>query len=400
MYEADMAKSEAVNASRILQVIGQIYDAALDPVAMQRLPLAVARLLGSESCVFHFSCLPTQAGAFIPKNTRLPVGTANFDAKDFMAYAEYYHERNEWYARGWKKGFPAVVLGQELLSNRDLLRTEWYDFCQSTRMYELLGAQCLITQNLIGCIGVHRPRGAAAFDETDRHTLSLLLPHLQRVFQLYERLERTTINHTLAADLLDSLSVGMVLVGTDFRLLFASALAERILRAGHYLSVSGGRLRTPRNPSGVHLQRLIAGAVRTSAGQTGGSGGSVQLDGGPRTPLSILVSPLRLAQQGLGLMEPAAILIFSDPDASLEVPASRLRQSFRLTPAELRLLSAILQGQRLTEYAGAAGITYGTVRIHLKRLLQKMDCHSQADLVRTVLRDPLARLKGWNDAAD
>ncbi len=393
-----MAISEAANAKRILQVVGQIYDAALDPVAMQQLPLTVARLFGSESCIFHFCRVPAQAGAIIPKNTRLPVGTANFDPKACMAYAEYYHERNEWYARGWKKGFPVVVLGEELMSTQAMLRTEWSDYCKLTGMFELIGAQCLVTDDLIAAIGIHRPRGAAAFDETDRHTMSLLLPHLQRVFQIYEQLERNTASHTLAVDLLGSLSVGMVLVGADFRLLFASALAERILRAGHYLSVSGGRLRMARNPSGVHLQRLISGAVRTSAGQDGGSGGSVQLDGGSRTPLSILVSPLRLPQQGFGLMQPAAILIFSDPEASLEAPASRLGQSFRLTPAELRLLSAILQGQRLTEYAGAAGITYGTARIHLKRLLQKMDCHSQADLVRTVLRDPLARLDDWNTA--
>ena len=245
---------------------------------------------------------------------------------------------------------------------------------------------------MIGCIGIHRPRGAAAFDETDRHTLSLLLPHLQRVFQLYERLERTTVNHTLAADLLDSLSVGMVLVGTDFRLLFASALAERILRAGHYLSVSGGRLRTPRNPSGVHLQRLIAGAVRTSAGQTGGSGGTFQLENGNQPTLSVLVSPLRMASLGFGLMQPAAILLFADPFAKALLPEAKLRQLFHLTPAELQLLTALLNGQKLAEYAKTANITYGTARIHLKHLLQKTDCHSQVDLVRTVLKNPLARI--------
>lgn len=121
---AGMAKSGAVNEKRLLQLVGRIYEAATDHVAMQRLPLVVAEHFASESCLFHFCYRPTQITAAIPENTRLPVGTANFDLKACTAYAEYYHERNEWYARGWKKGFPVVVLGEELMSTQAMRRRQ------------------------------------------------------------------------------------------------------------------------------------------------------------------------------------------------------------------------------------------------------------------------------------
>jgi len=41
--------------------------------------------------------------------------------------------RSERYACGCKKGFPAVVLDQELMDARDLLRTGWSDCCRQTR---------------------------------------------------------------------------------------------------------------------------------------------------------------------------------------------------------------------------------------------------------------------------
>ncbi|HUZ05725.1 MAG TPA: LuxR C-terminal-related transcriptional regulator [Acidobacteriaceae bacterium] len=376
----------------MLHLVGQIYDAAMDPVAMQRLPLAVAQHFGSESCLFHFCYKPTRVGAAIPENSRLPIGTANFDLKACTAYAEYYHKRNEWYARGWKKGFPVVVLGDELMSTQEMLRTEWSDYCKLTGMFELIGAQCLITEDLIGAIGIHRPQGALAFDETDRRMMNFVLPHLHRAFQIYERLEIAAARSALAIDVLDSLSVGLILVGTDFRLIFASDLADRVLRTGQYFSSVGGRLRTARSRNGVRLQRLIIDSVRTSAGLMGSAGGTVQLDGDKGTSLSLLVSPLRMASLGFGLMQPAAILLFADPDAKALAPEQKLRQAFRLTPAELQLLTGLLNGQKLAEYAKSVGITYGTARIHLKHLLQKTDCHSQVDLVRTILKNPLARI--------
>ena len=388
-----MAKSGAVNEKRLLHLIDQIYAAAMDPVAMQQLPLTVARYFGSESCIFHFCLKPSHAGAAMPENSRLPIGTGNFDLQACTAYAEYYHERNEWYARGWKKGFPAVVLGDELMSTAAMLRTEWSDYCKLTGMFELIGAQCLITQELIGVIGIHRPQGAKSFDETDRRTMNFVLPHLQRAFQIYERLETAATRSTLAIDLLNSLSVGLVLVGTDSRLLFASDLADRILRTGQYFSTEKGRLSAPRSRNGVQLHRLITEAVRTSAGLMGGSGGAVRLESDKQPALSVLVSPLRMASLGFGRMQPAAILLFADPFAKALLPEQNLRQVFRLTPAELQLLTALLNGQKLAEYAKAANITYGTARIHLKHLLQKTDCHSQVDLVRTILKNPLTRME-------
>ena len=366
----------------------------MDTVVMQQLPLVVARHFGSESCLFHFCFKPSHAGAAIPENTRLPIGTGNFDWKACMAYAEYYHERNEWYARGWKKGFPVVVLGEELMSTQAMLRTEWSDYCKLTGMFELIGAQCLITQDLIGAIGIHRPQGAQSFDETDRRAMHFVLPHLHRAFQIYERLEIAATRSALAIDILDSLSVGLILVGADSRLLFASDMADRILRTGKFFSTEKGRLRTARNRNGIQLQRLITEAVRTSAGLMGGSGGTVQLDGDNQSSLGVLVSPLRIAPLGFGLMQPAAILLFSDPFAKALLPEAKLQQAFRLTPAELQLLTALLNGQKLKDYAQTAAITYGTARIHLKHLLQKMDCHSQADLVRTILKNPLTRIEG------
>ncbi|SCC91711.1 hypothetical protein THIX_100015 [Thiomonas sp. X19] len=202
----------------------------------------------------------------MPQNAGLPIGTANFDLKARTAYAEYYHAHNAWYERGWKKGFPAVVLSEELLRTQDLMRSEWSDFCKLTGMFEMIGAHCLITHERVGTIGIHRPRGARPFNESDRRLMMGLLPHLQRLFQLQERLGMAAARTHLAMGLWSSLSIGLALVGADSRLLFASSVAENVLRQEHYLAVREGRLCAAQVRNGPSLERLIMTAVRTSGG--------------------------------------------------------------------------------------------------------------------------------------
>ena len=374
-----------------LALIGQIYEAALDPLAMQRLPLLLARHFDSESCILLFNIRPDPTnGSQMPATARLPIGTANFDPRICLAYAEHYHELDVWYERGWKKGFPAVVLGDELLSHEELMRSEFSDFCKLTGgMYKVMGAQYLINDTLIGALGIHRRLAEGSLDESDRRKLMRLLPHLQRTFQIQERLGIDAARASLAANLLESSSIGLIMVGHDSRLLFASAVAERLLRNTRYLAQCQGRLRAAHPAHRAKLDRLVAGAIRTSAGLAGDSGGTMHLAGNIGSSLSLLVAPLRSSSMEFGLVQPAAVLIFADPDATIQIPEQEIARAFGLTPAEIRLFSALLNGDRLAAYAQSKGISYGTARIHLKHLLQKTGSHSQADLVRIALKSPI-----------
>jgi DNA-binding CsgD family transcriptional regulator len=383
-----------VSERRLLDLIGKIYEGAMDSAALTQLPVIVASHFNSESCIFHFSYKPSSLGAsIVPKSARMPIGTGNFDLQTCTAYANYYHERDEWFARGWKKGFPMIVLGQELISTPALLRTEFSDFCRLAGFYEIIGAQCLITSELILAIGIHRHLGARPFDETDRRMMDTVLPHLQRAFQVHEHLGIAAAQSAAAIDMLDSMDIGLVTVGADSRLFFASGVADRVLGQGQILALRGGCLHAPYSRNVSSLNRLISEAVRTSAGLAGGGpGGTIRIEGLKGSSLAILIAPMRAASSGFGLLQPTAVLIFADPGTEIAIPERTLRQTFGLTTAELNLLVALLKGQRLSEFASAVGITYGTARIHMNRLLHKTSCHRQVDLVRTVLKNRSARL--------
>jgi DNA-binding CsgD family transcriptional regulator len=57
-----------------------------------------------------------------------------------------------------------------------------------------------------------------------------------------------------------------------------------------------------------------------------------------------------------------------------------------LTPAELGVLTLLLDGKTPSEIAATRGVAISTVRTHLKRLFAKTGTRRQADLVRCALR--------------
>jgi len=74
---------------------------------------------------------------------------------------------------------------------------------------------------------------------------------------------------------------------------------------------------------------------------------------------------------------------------SQEAPAASAAECspIHLTPAETRLLRAIVKGERLTDFARRSGVKTTTVKTHLQNLFDKTGERRQADLVRRALSD-------------
>jgi DNA-binding CsgD family transcriptional regulator/PAS domain-containing protein len=382
------------NVGTLLQAIDQIYEAAVDPAGLDRLALVLARVFDTESGFIAFNEIrkPLTPGA--PAILGLPSATANFDGWARGAYAEYYHDRNIWHQAGIKRGLNHVVLGQELVDDKTLLRSEWYDYCQKLDAFHVLGALCQLSSNLAGQFGAHRSRRAAPFDEGDRAKMQQLLPHLQRALQVHTKLDLAERGRNFGMEVLSDLAAAVIVVSKDAKILFANQAAERMLESGTDLAITRGRL-VPQNPEQKKtFERLVAGAAETSAGKGASSGALFTLTDQSGHPISILISPLRAGQSGFGPGLPAAVLIFSEPGAEAFPKGAEqaLGSAYNLTRAEARLAAALAAGETLSEYAGRSGVSLNTAKTQLRQAFAKIGCSRQADLVRMLYANSAVRL--------
>lgn len=374
---------------RLLRLVGQIYEAAVDQDSAATLADALAREFNCDSCLIYFGRELPEA---MPTVSGILSGTSNFTHWALAAYADYYHDRNVWYERAWRKGTPAVVLGQELIDTRSLLRTEWSDYLHATQTLHVLGVQYRIAGDSIGLIGIHRAPGQPMFDESDRRKMQLLVPHFERAMQTRERLGLLEQRGALTLELLDTMAVAIVLVSEQCRVRFANRTADRLLREPGALIVTQGVLRARVSAQAREFQRLVAEAARARVTLDADNGGIVYLPNAAGDTQPVLVTPLHPEPVGWNSLSSAVAIIFSDQSDVGRVCEHHLMARYGLTRAEAHLLSALTAGQELSGYAESRRIGITTAKTHLKSLFRKTGCRRQSELVRTVLSEPLSRM--------
>ena len=104
----------------------------------------------------------------------------------------------------------------------------------------------------------------------------------------------------------------------------------------------------------------------------------------------MLVAPIPRSSDAFALRggeeEPVALLLTSDPEAAPATAERAVARVLGLTPTESRVTAALARGASLREYADEAGVSIGTARWTLKRILQKTGARRQSQLVALVLR--------------
>lgn len=367
-------------------IIESIYDAALDAEGWRRLLPRLAQAFGSESSAI--AAWDTGSG-----EVTMAVATDNYTPALLEEYAAHYRSLDLWLARGATLPRFLPQTGAELVDDNELLRSEFYnDYLRRLSHFDMLGGMVEVDRRTEAFIVVHRPFGAARFDGEDKRRVGLLVPHLTQAMRLQQRLAGIQRTGLIATAALDAMPTCVIAVGESRALLFANAAAERLLSAGHGLAVLHGRLRCTDREADRAMGHLIRQACLAAVGQAMGAGGVLPAPRAEARPLSLLVCPLRPEVTALAPPQPMALIFVGDPDERRPISSDMLVRLYALTPAEARLVEALLAGDTLQDYADRAAISLHTVKTQLKHIFAKTGATRQADLIRDMLGNPVLRM--------
>jgi DNA-binding CsgD family transcriptional regulator/PAS domain-containing protein len=368
---------------RFSTLVEAIYGATLDPDAWSKLAVRVAERFAAESC--FLGAFDEQTGA-----ARLFAHTKNVDARAHADYAAHYHKTDLWVHTA-RATIPGVVfLGTDVVDEPALVASEFYnDWCKRVGIFHALGFLAPIDENVFSAVGIHRSCAAQHFDDGDKHTMRLLLPHLTKSLHLTLHLEHLRHGRKLALQAVDTLGAAVVVVDANRRLLLASARAESLLEKRSDLTVSQGILRARLPARDQELARAVHHAALAAVGRSASPGGVVTIPCEDGSTLSLMVSPLPPDATELGAARPIALIFLSGSGDRAVPSAEALARFYGLSPAEARLAAALLSGERLEAYAERAQISRETARTLLARTFRKTGCSRQADLIREALTNPL-----------
>ena len=107
-----------------------------------------------------------------------------------------------------------------------------------------------------------------------------------------------------------------------------------------------------------------------------------------RTPPAKLFESLREAVSGGAPMSPEVATRVIKLFREYRPPE---RADYELTPHELRLLKLLVEGHNYTTAAEELGVSYNTVKFHMRHIYEKLQVHSKSEAVAKALRDRLIK---------
>jgi DNA-binding CsgD family transcriptional regulator len=381
--------AEAIDeAEQVSQLVGGIYDAALDPTLWTdvlektcNFVVGVAAALQSHDALQQSACF-------------------YFTWNDNPEYTKSYVEK---YVRINPAVVPATIQTKvgDVSTFLDFVPLEEY---RVTQLYKEWSAP----QGYIDAIQATLDKSAMSYaaatvmrderqgpaDAGARRRMGLLAPHFCRAVNIGKVIDLKKVEADALADTLDGLAAGMFLVDATGQIVHANAAGDAMLAAGLIVRDAGRKLTAIDAQADRVLSEIFTNVDRGDAA-VGSKGISVPLTARDSERNIAHVLPLTSGvRRRASITYSAAAAVFVRKVAlDLPHPLETIATTHKLTPTEMRVLMAIVDIGGVPEVAPVLGIAETTVKTHLQRVFEKTGAKRQADLVKLVAgyMSPLGR---------
>jgi DNA-binding CsgD family transcriptional regulator/PAS domain-containing protein len=365
-----MPSHQSVQA--VSDLIGSIYDCALDPARWEQTLAAIRDALSAQNVVLHLNDTRNHR-VLIQKS----VGMDSYWLEQAIERADEMHAL----LPSRPKLDDPYVLSRHV--NHAVAEASPFvqGWLKPQGLVDMMQLFLIVAPARFSGLGLSWNAEHGAMTDSEFELAALLLPHVRRAVTISDVLEVRTIERVRMAQIVEALSSGVMLTDERGAILYANTAAEELLRDGEFICQEGRVLRA-RDPSAAHeLREAVLLAARDETG-IGSIGLAIRLGSPSGPPVFAHVLPLsgsdlrtRLQPQAV-----AAVFVSSPPDE--RAGAEAVAAAFGLTPAETRVMTSLLSGRTLAETAAALSVAVTTARTHLDSIFAKTGVTRQADLQR------------------
>jgi DNA-binding CsgD family transcriptional regulator len=365
-------------AEQCSSLIGEIYDAALDPSLWSDVVGKAARFVGGS------------AAAIYAKSPTALTGNLYYESGTDPYYRQLYFDKYIKFDPSTTSHYFAdveqLIATADCMPYQEFLETRFYkEWAQPQGLVDGLNAVLDKSVTSAALFVVFRHQRDGVVDDEMRRRMRLIVPHIRRAVLIGRLIDLRATDAANLADTLDGLSAGMCAVDADGRIVHANVACHVILDARDFLSVIGGRLVASDAEIDRTLRELFAAAGSGDAA-VGTQGVALPLRAKDGSHYAAHVLPLTSGARRLAGMarSATAALFICKIAAEIRSPREVIARAYHLTPSELRVLLAIVDVGGVPESAAALGIAESTVKTHLGNLFVKTRARRQADLVKIV----------------
>ncbi len=369
-----------VDLAEITSLIGGIYEAAIEEQGWPEILERSLSLIGGSGAILHWG--PSRPLTLCSNS----VWSVGVDPSLSLHYMRYYMDLEQVVAHEGRLPVGAVFAASDALAAEQLHASAFGQLwlrpqgCTDVLISVLERSEDCVVRWL-----VTRHERQGAVDERARHTLSLLAPHLQRAVRVARLLERSDSRAMVLDEALQHLSTAVIFVDQGGRLVQTNRAGRQRLADGDIVYWSGGRPRLRSTTADTRLQTLLAtlSDMRAPGDFANHTSALLKRGDGERVVLKLLPLPCR-GRGGGAAPQAAAAILLADHVAALTQRIQWAAQHYAFTPAEARVVQALMGGGTIGAIARQLGVTTATVKTHLQHVFDKTDTRRQVDLVKRI----------------
>jgi DNA-binding CsgD family transcriptional regulator len=365
-------------AEQVSSLIGDIYDAALDPELWPSVLEKGCRFVQGAA-----SNLYSEDSAAKTGNIHYTWGV---DRHYGRLYYDKYIKYNPFTTAQLFFDVGEVVTLADIVPLDEFRESLFYrEFAHPQGWVDAASALLEKSGTSYAAFSVIRHERDGMIDHAARQRMGILVPHVRRAVLIGKVIELHKAEASTLADTLDGLTAGMFLVDRLGRIVHANASGQSIVAQAKFVRAASGRLIAVDPCANQSLQEIFA-AAEGGDEALGLKGISVPLKGRTEEEHVAHVLPLTAGMRRKAGTSYSAVAAVFVRKVALDVPSplETVAQRHRLTPSELRVLLAIVEVGGAPEVAQALGVSETTVKTHLRHIFEKTGTSRQAELVKLV----------------
>ena len=367
------------------QIIGLIYDAAMDTRLWPQVIEAIVHYTNSKTAIF------TALDQLSPSYDF--VHTYNIPQACIDAYQD---ERikvidMKLHAPLWQQIGVGDTIEQNLQSYGQMPGTDEYIFYE--RCLEPTGI-CHIAAVLLdqgqhrwAVLGIHRAPDAQPYSPEEHEFLKRIGKHLRRALQIHRQINLIQQDNLSLYTVLDSLKTGIVLLDQNLCLSYSNPVAQKMLDQSSCLDLDiHNRLKT-NYAQQVRFDQLLESALLEDTTIQTEVGGVLALSDGAGSQFMLTVVPFKKLRnmQHLQSAQHQIALFMTDKNQHYSLSRAYLQQCYQLSKREFDLCELLINGYKIEDIAEQCGITLSSVRTYCKNIYEKTQCCSQIELMHLLM---------------
>ncbi len=363
---------------RLSSLIGDVYDAALDPALWPHVLEGSASFVGGvASALFMKDSI---------RKTHNTIYSWGYDPDYTRMYIEEYGRFDPFAMAQLFCDIDNPISGADIMPHHEHRKSRFFkEWVQPQHWIDAISATLERSATTYSGFSVIRHEDNGIVDDAARRRLTLIVPHVRRAVLIGKIIDLHKIETAALADTLDGLAAAIFLIDAAGRIVHANTAAHVMLAETAVLRSSSGKLIAVNANADRALHDIFMNAESgdTAVG-TAGIAVPLSSQGGERYVAHVL--PLTAgARRKAGVAYSAVAAVFVRKTAlDTPHPLETIATTFKLTPAEMRVLMMIVDLGSVRDASSVLGISEATVKTHLKHVFDKTATKRQAELVKLI----------------